>query len=85
MYHCRFPNYGNGCQLKCDCIQELCNHISGCPNPAKETTDGINSETHRGRSVPGEKKNLENLAVTKKPGLPFGNIGTRPCKTFLCF
>ena len=43
---------------------ELCNHISGCPNPATETTAGNNSETHRGRSVPGEKK--YHLAITKK-------------------
>ncbi|XP_056013563.1 multiple epidermal growth factor-like domains protein 6 [Ostrea edulis] len=27
---CRFPNHGNGCQLKCSCAEELCSHIHGC-------------------------------------------------------
>ncbi|XP_078315110.1 uncharacterized protein LOC111104879 [Crassostrea virginica] len=51
-FPCRFPNHGNGCQLGCNCRKELCNHISGCPNPATETITGNNSETHRGRSGP---------------------------------
>ncbi|XP_078315090.1 uncharacterized protein LOC144619810 isoform X2 [Crassostrea virginica] len=54
MLPCRFPTYGNGCQLECNCSMTLCNHITGCPNPATETTTGNNSETHRGRSVPDD-------------------------------
>ena len=56
MFPCRFPSYGKGCQLECNCKEELCNHISGCPNPATEKTTGNNSETYGVQSVPGEKK-----------------------------
>ncbi|XP_061168271.1 multiple epidermal growth factor-like domains protein 10 [Saccostrea echinata] len=27
---CRYPNYGAGCQEPCRCMEEMCNHISGC-------------------------------------------------------
>ena len=27
---CRFPNYGPGCQRKCNCTERNCNHIKGC-------------------------------------------------------
>lgn len=27
---CRYPNYGEDCQLKCLCEEEQCDHISGC-------------------------------------------------------
>ena len=72
MFPCRFPHYGKGCQLECNCTEKLCNHISGCPNPAAETTTSKNSETHRGGSLPGEKKKLENLAVTKSRAYHMG-------------
>uniref|UniRef100_A0A8W8JBD6 EGF-like domain-containing protein n=1 Tax=Magallana gigas TaxID=29159 RepID=A0A8W8JBD6_MAGGI len=27
---CRHPNYGELCHLKCECIKQYCNHITGC-------------------------------------------------------
>lgn len=27
---CRYPSYGADCQVECKCVQDLCNHISGC-------------------------------------------------------
>lgn len=27
---CRYPSYGSGCQMKCDCTQEFCNNVHGC-------------------------------------------------------
>lgn len=27
---CRYPNYGEDCQLGCLCEEEQCDHISGC-------------------------------------------------------
>ncbi|XP_062583209.1 multiple epidermal growth factor-like domains protein 10 [Saccostrea cucullata] len=27
---CRYPSYGSNCQLECLCIEDLCNHVSGC-------------------------------------------------------
>ncbi|XP_022291007.2 uncharacterized protein LOC111102512 isoform X2 [Crassostrea virginica] len=27
---CRYPNYGRGCQQKCDCGSKNCNPLSGC-------------------------------------------------------
>ncbi|XP_062566014.1 multiple epidermal growth factor-like domains protein 10 [Saccostrea cucullata] len=27
---CRYPNYGDGCQSACLCVQQLCDHINGC-------------------------------------------------------
>ncbi|XP_052708407.1 uncharacterized protein LOC128183467 [Crassostrea angulata] len=29
-FHCRYPNYGMGCQTKCNCEESECNHIAGC-------------------------------------------------------
>nr|XP_022291695.1 uncharacterized protein LOC111103008 [Crassostrea virginica] len=29
---CRYPSYGEYCQLQCHCKMEHCNHISGCSN-----------------------------------------------------
>nr|XP_022294583.1 protein draper-like [Crassostrea virginica] len=29
---CRFPGYGSGCQMACNCEKEHCNHITGCRN-----------------------------------------------------
>lgn len=27
---CRYPNYGEECQLQCLCEEEKCDHITGC-------------------------------------------------------
>lgn len=27
---CRYPNYGERCQQKCNCPEEFCDHIEGC-------------------------------------------------------
>lgn len=27
---CRYPSYGEGCQMHCGCKQDRCNHVSGC-------------------------------------------------------
>lgn len=27
---CRYPNYGEECQLQCLCEEEQCDHITGC-------------------------------------------------------
>ena len=27
---CRYPNYGPGCQQKCNCTIEFCDSIKGC-------------------------------------------------------
>ncbi|XP_061196067.1 uncharacterized protein LOC133204359 [Saccostrea echinata] len=35
---CRHPNYGAGCQEFCGCMEEMCNHMSGCQETAVETT-----------------------------------------------
>ncbi|XP_052711375.1 multiple epidermal growth factor-like domains protein 10 [Crassostrea angulata] len=29
---CRHPTYGSGCQMKCNCTEELCDHVNGCKN-----------------------------------------------------
>ena len=29
---CRFLHYGNGCQMKCDCLEKDCHHVYGCEN-----------------------------------------------------
>nr|XP_022291021.1 uncharacterized protein LOC111102523 [Crassostrea virginica] len=54
---CRYPNYGQDCQLECVCTMELCNHISGCPKPATETT--TDSKSYGSRSVPDDTRNLK--------------------------
>ena len=56
---CRYPNYGQDCQLECVCTMELCNHISGCPKPATETT--TDSKSYGSRSVQGEIKIISQL------------------------
>ena len=56
---CRYPNYGQDCQLECVCTMELCNHISGCPKPATETT--TDSKSYGSLSVPGEKNIISQL------------------------
>ncbi|XP_056013530.1 multiple epidermal growth factor-like domains protein 10 [Ostrea edulis] len=27
---CRYPSYGVGCQLQCECEKNVCHHIKGC-------------------------------------------------------
>ena len=34
---CRYPNYGRGCQQKCDCGSKNCNPLSGCFESPGET------------------------------------------------
>ena len=30
---CPFPNFGEGCLLKCNCSEEHCHHVHGCKTP----------------------------------------------------
>lgn len=30
---CRYPTFGLRCERKCDCRQQLCHFINGCPLP----------------------------------------------------
>lgn len=38
-YHCNincpYPNYGEHCSQICDCLEQNCNNIQGCPAPSK--------------------------------------------------
>ncbi|XP_078328081.1 uncharacterized protein LOC111103303 isoform X2 [Crassostrea virginica] len=61
---CRFPSYGKLCQLECNCSMKLCNHISGCPKQATETTTGNNSETHR--EILSDKSMWNNFNLQQK-------------------
>lgn len=27
---CRYPGYGSGCQMDCNCTEEVCDHVHGC-------------------------------------------------------
>lgn len=29
-YTCIYPNYGDGCLIKCDCTEERCDFVFGC-------------------------------------------------------
>ncbi|XP_078321786.1 uncharacterized protein LOC144621807 [Crassostrea virginica] len=35
---CLSPYYGNGCQMKCDCLENDCHHVYGCENVSAEKT-----------------------------------------------
>ncbi|XP_065926830.1 protein draper isoform X2 [Magallana gigas] len=34
-YTCRYPSYGSGCQMKCNCTEELCDLVNGCYNSSE--------------------------------------------------
>ncbi|XP_062590520.1 protein draper-like [Saccostrea cucullata] len=38
---CRFPSFGEGCQLACFCAKQHCDHIHGC----KECPPGFQGKT----------------------------------------
>lgn len=42
-YACRYPSYGNGCQSFCDCVEQLCDHITGCRQLSKCHDYDLNS------------------------------------------
>lgn len=29
-YTCRYPSYSDDCQSFCDCLEQQCDHITGC-------------------------------------------------------
>uniref|UniRef100_A0A8W8JFZ4 EGF-like domain-containing protein n=1 Tax=Magallana gigas TaxID=29159 RepID=A0A8W8JFZ4_MAGGI len=46
-FPCRHPNYGELCQLECECKEQYCNHITGCqevPDPCSSTKRSSTNE-----------------------------------------
>ncbi|XP_052708015.1 uncharacterized protein LOC128183159 [Crassostrea angulata] len=44
-FSCRHPNYGELCQLKCECKEQYCNHITGCrEDPCSSTKRSSTNE-----------------------------------------
>ena len=42
---CLSPYYGNGCQMKCDCLENDCHHVYGCENVSAGNVLKINKNT----------------------------------------
>ncbi|XP_078322184.1 uncharacterized protein LOC111110797 isoform X2 [Crassostrea virginica] len=47
---CRSPYYGNGCQMKCDCLEKDCHHVYGCENVSAEKSS-VSSQTIESGSI----------------------------------
>lgn len=37
---CPYPNYGQYCSQICDCLEQNCNNVDGCPAPSKNCPAG---------------------------------------------
>uniref|UniRef100_A0A8W8JE21 Uncharacterized protein n=1 Tax=Magallana gigas TaxID=29159 RepID=A0A8W8JE21_MAGGI len=66
---CRFPNYGEECQLKCLCEEEKCDHTAGCVGnnttnvmPVENTTQFLHTSASV-NSFSGKGNNLTEKSV----------------------
>nr|XP_034333258.1 N-acetylglucosamine-1-phosphodiester alpha-N-acetylglucosaminidase-like [Crassostrea gigas] len=67
---CRFPSYGESCQSECRCEKQQCNHITGCENETKTTSDESNSMVTKVSSTFGSNVlYIPYEIVTTTPGL----------------
>ncbi|XP_056016985.1 uncharacterized protein LOC130046615 [Ostrea edulis] len=48
---CEYPRYGRRCMRKCDCEQDRCNFMIGCPNYESSTTLKQSSFIYRERQT----------------------------------
>ncbi|XP_062618430.1 uncharacterized protein LOC134280015 [Saccostrea cucullata] len=57
---CRYPNYGIQCQLKCNCSNMTCHHITGCYQSTSEIDLNITT-SHMDSDFPPEYSFLKHL------------------------
>ncbi|XP_048766575.2 cell death abnormality protein 1-like isoform X2 [Ostrea edulis] len=48
---CRFPSYGDGCQMNCSCTEKYCNHTHGCSTNITNIPTGLATDTIKTSSV----------------------------------